>query len=169
MYFDECVLYFIFVNRILTKMNTRIKEIMDHRGLTPSEFADAIGVQRSNVTHILHGRNKPGFQFIAKILETFPEINAKWLITGEGNQLEEGRQEVPFKQSGKQKLLFQDAEPGEKKTEGKIENPKKNEASEEKEQISEQVFPVINEGGRKIERIVVFFTDQTFRQYLPSR
>ena len=71
-------------------MNTRIKRFMDHKGITSSELADSIGVQRSNVTHVLHGRNKPSFQFISKMLEKYPEINAKWLIMGDGDMLEPG-------------------------------------------------------------------------------
>ncbi len=150
-------------------MNTRIKQIMDHRGLTPSEFADTIGVQRSNITHILHGRNKPGFQFIVKILESFPEINAKWLITGEGSMLEEKQQEVSVKQSVKQKLLFQEEEePDEKKTVERKEDTSKARIPGKKEPLSERVLSVMNENDREVERIVVFFTDQTFKQYLPS-
>ena len=60
---------------------------MEYKGLSPSELADTIGVQRSNVTHVLHGRNNPSFPFISKLIETYPEINAKWLIIGEGDML----------------------------------------------------------------------------------
>ncbi|MDO8928864.1 MAG: helix-turn-helix transcriptional regulator, partial [Bacteroidota bacterium] len=69
-------------------MEDRIKKFMEYKGISPSELADAIGVQRSNVTHVLKARNKPSFQFIEKLLQIYPEINAKWLLLGEGIMIE---------------------------------------------------------------------------------
>ena len=78
-------------------MEERIKKFMDYKGLSPSELADSIGVQRSNVTHVLKNRNKPSFQFIEKMLQVYPELNAKWLLLGVGTMLEN---------SSKNKTLF---------------------------------------------------------------
>lgn len=66
-------------------MKDRILKFIDSEKLTAAEFADKIGVQRSNVSHVLNGRNNPGFGFIQKVLESFPSINSRWLITGEGD------------------------------------------------------------------------------------
>jgi transcriptional regulator with XRE-family HTH domain len=60
----------------------RINQILKDQGITPSVFADRIGVQRSNVSHVLSGRSKPGLDFLEKILNHFPELDAHWLITG---------------------------------------------------------------------------------------
>ena len=49
-----------------------------------SEFADEIGVQRSNISHVLSGRNKPSLDFLMKIKDRFPEIQWEWLIEGKG-------------------------------------------------------------------------------------
>jgi transcriptional regulator with XRE-family HTH domain len=51
-------------------------------------LASLLEVQRSNISHILNGRNKPGASLIEKMLLVFPELNARWLLTGEGNMLE---------------------------------------------------------------------------------
>lgn len=64
------------------ELTDRIKVVLKVNSLSPSELADKLGVQRSNVSHILSGRNKPGFDFIQKLLEQFPNVNAHWLITG---------------------------------------------------------------------------------------
>lgn len=64
-------------------MKDRIKEFMDQEGLSSSELADLIGVQRSNISHILSGRNNPGYSFIEKLLQKFPDLDARWLILGE--------------------------------------------------------------------------------------
>ena len=47
-------------------MEDRIKNFMEYKGISPSELADAIGVQRSNVTHVLKARNKPSFSVYRK-------------------------------------------------------------------------------------------------------
>ena len=57
---------------------------MDKKRLTAAELADTIGVQRSNVSHIINGRNKPSSSFIDKLLQHFPDLDARWLITGNG-------------------------------------------------------------------------------------
>ena len=53
-------------------------------GLSPSQFADKLGVQRSGVSHLLSGRNKPSFEFITRMLATYPRLNPDWLIMGTG-------------------------------------------------------------------------------------
>lgn len=69
------------------QINSRIKEIMEHAKLTPSDFSAAIGITRSNLSHILSGRNQPSFSMLEKILKAFPEIRTEWLITGLGDML----------------------------------------------------------------------------------
>lgn len=66
------------------KLNTRIQKIIEYAELTASEFADEIGVQRSNISHIISERNKPSLDFLMKIKERFPEIKWEWLIEGKG-------------------------------------------------------------------------------------
>jgi transcriptional regulator with XRE-family HTH domain len=63
-------------------MVERFRKLMGELGLTPSELADKIGIQRSSVSHILSGRNKPSIDFLEKLLNTFPDIDIHWLITG---------------------------------------------------------------------------------------
>lgn len=63
----------------------RLQLILKMHNLTPSAFADKLGVQRSNVSHVLSGRNKPSLDFLEKIIANFPRVNAYWLLTGKMN------------------------------------------------------------------------------------
>jgi transcriptional regulator with XRE-family HTH domain len=63
-------------------MIDRFKLLLEQLHLSPSEFADQIGVQRSSVSHVISGRNKPSIDFLEKILNVFPDIDVTWLITG---------------------------------------------------------------------------------------
>ncbi|WP_417431504.1 helix-turn-helix domain-containing protein [Halpernia sp.] len=65
-------------------LNERIKKILEESKLSSSEFADEIDVQKSSISHVTSGRNKPSLEFITKIKARFPEISWDWLINGEG-------------------------------------------------------------------------------------
>jgi len=65
----------------------RLATLMAHYHLSASALADAIGVQRSGISHLVSGRNKPGLDFILKLHERFPEVNLYWLLKGEGDFL----------------------------------------------------------------------------------
>ncbi|MDD7914057.1 helix-turn-helix domain-containing protein [Polaribacter ponticola] len=66
------------------EFTNRIKNIMDHHQLSASLFADKIGVQRSSISHILSGRNKPSLDFILKITTVFNDVDIHWLLNGKG-------------------------------------------------------------------------------------
>lgn len=68
-------------------LNERISKVIEYSKLTPSEFADEIDVQRSSISHITSGRNKPSLEFIIKIKSRFPEILWDWLVNGDGEML----------------------------------------------------------------------------------
>ena len=64
-------------------IHDRIQLIIKSNKLTASEFAVKIDVKRSNLSHVLSGRNKHSLDFLSKIISTYPNVNASWLITGE--------------------------------------------------------------------------------------
>ena len=63
----------------------RLEKIMSFYSLSASSFADKIGVQRSSISHILSGRNKPSLEFVMKVLSPFPEVDLYWLLNGKGD------------------------------------------------------------------------------------
>ncbi len=65
-------------------MIDRINLVMNAYNLSATQFADEIGVQRPNMSHILSGRNNPSLEFVLKILNRFPELSTDWLLFGKG-------------------------------------------------------------------------------------
>ena len=63
----------------------RLEIILEYYGLSASSFADKIGVQRSSLSHLLSGRNKPSLDLILKIVNEFPEVDLYWIVNGNGN------------------------------------------------------------------------------------
>lgn len=66
-------------------MENRIQKIIDKQGISLNAFAQEIGVNRSTVSHILTGRNKPSVEVLQKILKRFPELSSDWLLLGNGS------------------------------------------------------------------------------------
>ena len=77
-------------------MVERIKLVMEYKQLTPAQFAEAIGINRSNLTHIFSGRNLPSLELVRKILTTFPDISTEWLIMNVGNMLSSANEDFDF-------------------------------------------------------------------------
>lgn len=65
-------------------MNNRLKQFIAAENITQSQFADRIKVVRASVSHVLAGRNKPGYDFITAIMSAFPDLNIEWLMLGKG-------------------------------------------------------------------------------------
>ena len=63
----------------------RLQKVIDFYDESASSFAEKIGVQRSSISHILSGRNKPSLDFVLKILSTYPEVELYWLLNGKGH------------------------------------------------------------------------------------
>jgi DNA-binding XRE family transcriptional regulator len=70
-------------------MVTRIRQLLDTKQLTPTQFADFIGVGRPVMSHILSERNKPSLEVVQRIISAFPEISLPWLLSGVGEMLGE--------------------------------------------------------------------------------
>ena len=83
---------------------------MESEGLKSSALADSIGVNRATISHILSGRNKPSIDFLEKLLNVYPNINANWLISGIGymqNKIEQ-KEVLVSKKIGKVVVFYDD-------------------------------------------------------------
>jgi len=65
-------------------MKDRIVQFLSAESISPAEFADKIGVQRSSMSHILNGRNHPSASFLQKMFQIYPDLNPRWLMIGDG-------------------------------------------------------------------------------------
>jgi transcriptional regulator with XRE-family HTH domain len=68
-------------------MVERIRQILQSRQLSPTQFADALGVARPIISHVLSGRNKPSLEVVQKIITAFPDLSLPWLLSGQGPML----------------------------------------------------------------------------------
>ncbi|WP_319502767.1 helix-turn-helix transcriptional regulator [uncultured Draconibacterium sp.] len=135
-------------------MKDRIKNFIDAKGISAGELAAVLDVQRSNISHILNGRNKPGASFIEKLLLEFPDLNARWLLTGEGDMFDG---QGPVDNSPQQKLPIIEESIQQQPL---VEKPiKKNNITED---IIERPVSVSNS---EIDKMVIIYRDGTFNIY----
>ena len=78
-----------------TEFSARLKQLLEHLGMASSAFAQSIDVNRSSISHLLSGRNKPSLDVIIKILEKYPEVNLYWLLNGKGEFLSNSKDAIP--------------------------------------------------------------------------
>ena len=70
-----------------TEFGNRLRQVIDYHGLSASAFAELITVQRSSISHVLSGRNKPSIDFITKLNTALPDVNLYWLLNGSGEMI----------------------------------------------------------------------------------
>ena len=66
-------------------MNKRFKLWLDSEGLNANLLSKLVDLNRSSISHIVNGRNKPSFDMLEKLISIYPNLNLNWLITGFGN------------------------------------------------------------------------------------
>ena len=67
----------------MDKLTSRIVEIMKNKNISASDLSKQINVQKSSISHILNGRNKPSLDFIIKLTSAFDDLSIDWLINGD--------------------------------------------------------------------------------------
>jgi transcriptional regulator with XRE-family HTH domain len=146
-------------------MKTRIQKIIEDKNLSPSNFADEVGLNRAVVSHILHGRNKPGLENLQRILATYPDINPGWLISGVGPMYVNGadEQKVPS--------LFDENEEFPVHSPEKIEYAKEMDSKQPTIVAKSPVNQSLNmniPSNVKVKKIAVFYSDNTYEEFVPS-
>lgn len=129
-------------------MQERFKQLLKEKNLTAARFAELIQVNASAMSHILNGRNKPGFDVLEKIVQAFPDVNLNWLISGQGNIYNSVPQNTNLSEKDKQENM-PSIPPSLQPSQGN--NPSS--------VLSLENVP------KKIKRIILFFDNGTFEIY----
>ena len=115
----------------------RLKKVMEYYNLTATALADSIAIQRSSISHLLSGRNKPSLDFVMKVLEKYPDVELYWLLNGKG----------AFPKT--------------------IENAIPPTLSLNQDKVAISSISKNSSENSEIDKIVVFYKNGTFKSYLP--
>ena len=142
-------------------MEERLLRILKHYDHSPSSFADKLGVQRSSISHLLSGRNKPGFDFLSRMVTEFTDLNIDWVLTGKGNMLK--KPVLPPVNL----TLFDTLNPAE-------DSPVDKSVTDDKKPEETSDIMVTNVNNMEIEsrnratKVIIFYKDKTWDEFLPS-
>lgn len=127
-----------------SNFSKRLQKILDFYGVTATSFSEKIAFNRSTISHLLSGRNKPSLEFVMKVLQTYPEVDLYWLLYGKGSfPTPLNKVNTQIKATSKQNTL-----PGVEAENSVFEN-----------------MALKNQNTSAIERIILCYKDGTFKQY----
>lgn len=138
----------------------RLGILLETYEFSASAFADKIGVQRSSLSHLLSGRNRPSLDLILKIKECFPELNLDWLIQGKGEISNDKNAVKSTPTSAPPSPTLSDKKNVHEPNHASLGIPTQ---PSKQEQTLTQEQSIINDSN--IEKIIVFYKDGTFKQY----
>lgn len=155
-------------------MKERLKELMDKHQLTPLAMANKMGIQRSSISHLLSGRNKPSYDFIQKFLDAYPFVDAHWFITGKHKHNTTSQKQHSLFDSLSEKdpedSVQKNDIPNQISASNQIEDSQEDKIKEpEVGSIqSNQLKEESKTNEAKLERIVWFYDDGSFKEYKPA-
>ena len=128
----------------------RLQEILNYYSISATELSNQISFNRSTISHLLSGRNKPSLDFVMKVLQKFPEVELYWFLNGKGSFPAKKNNEIssfPSFQNETKKTIF----------------PKITKTEIPKEVLSNTISETINDN--EIDRIIIFYKDGSFKSY----
>lgn len=145
-------------------MKNRILRVMDHEGMTPSRFAEAIGIQRSAMSHIISGRNNPSLDVLLKILERFTYVDSDWLLFGKGDMMREHMLTQPdlFTNTAKNPPNVPDV--SEYRREIRVDPP-----TNIIQQTTIEHINLQEKSSRNVSKIMIFYSDNTFETFTAEK
>ena len=154
-------------------MKERLLQLLEQLGLTPTQFSNIVGIQRSTLQHIIGGRNEISLKVVMAIHDAYPDFNSDWLLYGEGQPF--NTQTPVSNMENSAYPLFSQVENQENQPDVKTENEFSNLTEEKKsEKVTETVDnkpvepyipPVGNIRQKSVKEIIVFYDDGTFETF----
>lgn len=147
-------------------MQQKLRDLMTSEHLKSGQLAEMLGINPAGISHILAGRNKPGFDLLQKILRRFPRVNPDWLLLGEGPMYRADF--APASEPSASPAVAPQAEP--------VSQPVMSGslfADQTEKPLADSPAPEVasiaaHRSGR-VARIVIFYDDQTFESFAPNK
>ncbi len=152
----------------MKSFSERISLILQHYNLQPKDLAEKCGVQRSAISHLINGRNRPSVTFLSSLSDMYPELDTRWLLHGKGEM---------FTNVSSVKSLVTDAVVNHdsiREDKGSASDTNVTSSSQQGEAAATDVLhnarkPEPSKGqAKEIQRIIVFYNDGTFDSYNPQ-
>jgi transcriptional regulator with XRE-family HTH domain len=154
-----------FVKTVFT-MKDRIIAFLQNENKSHAQFAEEIGVQPSGISHIISGRNNPSLDFVIKMLHRYPALSADWLLFGHGSMYKYVDQPTLFDEEPENIVSKAMKEESGVEVHPQVLSPP--ERPENGPQARESDNEQHEETDRRLSRVLFFYSDKTFTEYMPS-
>lgn len=138
-------------------MNTRLQQFLAAENISQASFADSLNVARAGISHILAGRNKPSYDFLAALMNRYPRLNIEWLMFGKGKMYKDLMETSEIATDLFDEDLFSSQISKEDKQ--VIENI---EPSIEIKSLESKVQETVKQ--RNVKKIIILFDDNTYQE-----
>ena len=163
-------------------MREKLLDLMKNEGLKPSQLAELLEINPAGISHILAGRNKPGFDLLQKILRRFPRINPDWLLLDSDKMYRDqcaSPAPVPTQTTAPQSQHMRTGNQGPETAHhtddlfsaehasGRV--PSQGNTEQRQESAAPQFPSTLAGNMANVKRIVVLYDDQTFESFTPTK
>ncbi|MDR1724400.1 MAG: helix-turn-helix domain-containing protein [Tannerella sp.] len=154
----------------------RIVMIMNEADMNPTQFSNAIGVQRAALSHIMAGRNNPSLDVVTKILKRFDSISTDWLLFGKGEMKRDRRHsptppvhdlfsQHPVASTLREAHVADKTAVKDEKIEVKaVENVMPAGEIAENKPVAEKIIP-----AKTIDKLLIFYSDNTYETFVTEK
>lgn len=146
-------------------MNKRLEQFLAAENISQAQFADTIEVARASVSHVLAGRNKPGYDFIKSISDHYPKVNLEWLINGKGKMYKDASPAPSVIASAEPVQSFNDdLFSGQISDNKEIDEPLNSDKQKSTETTSSVQRKEESVNQRNIAKVIIFYDDNTYQE-----
>jgi transcriptional regulator with XRE-family HTH domain len=151
-----------FVISIISKMKERILEFLRSENKSSAQLAEEIGVQPSGISHIISGRNNPSLDFVLKMLDRYSYLSSEWLLFGRGAMYRDNQMQTLFdnETSTEKSINKGDLDSAFMKKNTDIQGFKSDKDSIVTDRVRKSEGP-------GVDKIVWFYSNNTFEEYYP--
>ena len=150
----------------MSTIQDRLRIFMHFKKLNATQLSEIIDVQRSSISHVLNGRNKPSLEFVQRLVKEFPEVSFEWLVNGSGSLTKTGTNVTPPSTTQTDDVVTNVTQEDTSTTTlaGSV---RKDDAGQVSEPVNKPIQEPDKESVSPIKKIVVFYQNGTFEEYFP--
>lgn len=154
-------------------MKDRIRQIMEAQHMSQQVFADFIGLSPATVSGIFNGRTNPTLNIVEAIKKKIPDINTDWLMFGQGSMFQSVDQPVssepPAAPKVQEATLDFSPSPISSSHGGSFQPAHANSVRRTQPEIVREEIKFVDKPQRKVTEIRVYYDDQTWESFVPSK
>ena len=157
----------------LNNMKDRIRQLMESLHLSQQEFSERTQIGTATLSNIFNGRTHPSIKVIELIKKNLPDISIDWLLLGVGpmyvNTTASDPQLVDSHNDAQSQSLPFDGFSTPTPQQGSSTISQNHPSKVVRNDTTELLSKLVEKPQRKVTEIRVYYDDQTWESFVPSK